>query len=174
MAHFRFRELIVLFSIGKLSWPLVYGDDTLLTRKYRALSSLITGVELLNTRQPVLIICAWDTTATSDLGVPRVPGELSIYVTVVLGGWSVSALSQAIVRSTQYNLSNSRHFLGKRSGHPATSWSLLKLPSNLALTGWLGHRFEVAVDLIQHATATNWLSGSLYSHHFHHVSRWVG
>lgn len=86
MAHFRFRELIVLFSIGKLSWPLVYGDDTLLTRKYRALSSLITGVELLNTRQPVVIICARDTTVTSDLGVPRVPGELSIYVTVVLGG----------------------------------------------------------------------------------------
>lgn len=175
MTHFRFRELIVLFSIGNRSWPLVlYGDDTLLTRKCRALSSLITGIELLNTRQPALIVRARDTTVTSDLGVSRVPGEPSIYVTAVPGGWSVSALSQAIVRSTQNNLSNSRHFLRKHSGHPATSWSLLKLPSNFALPGWLGHWFETAVDLTQHASATDWLSGSLYSHRFHHVSRWVG
>lgn len=87
MTHFRFRELIVLFSIGKRSWPLVlYGDDTLLTRKCRALSSLITGIELLNTRQPALIVRARDTTVTSDLGVSRVPGEPSIYVTAVPGG----------------------------------------------------------------------------------------
>lgn len=65
-----------------------YTEMTLLTRKCRALSSLITGIELLSTRQPVLIIRARDTTVTSDLGVSRVPGELSIYVTVVLG-WMI-------------------------------------------------------------------------------------
>lgn len=78
MNHFLFIEN--LFPYFKLEGchGRYYRHNNPLTRKWGAASLLITGVEFLNTRQPLLIIHAWDTVAIPNLGVSMVPGSLSV------------------------------------------------------------------------------------------------
>lgn len=124
-----------------------YRHNNLLTRKWGAASLLITGVEFLNTRQPLLIIHTWHTGAISNLGVSMVPGCLSFCLRhhrsskalkskgprLFVHWGSVSALLYATAQSTGYDPSNSGNGLGtSRVSNKLTNSSQTSSESPLA------------------------------------------